>query len=357
MLVNVTIYDTRQFLTQTRLVNPDYLLGYPTICNIALHGLVNVSIFGASEVIGGGTPVLSPPHLDNVSTFGAATIANYQQYLEPETIANEESFGAPDVWIFGILTPISIDNASTFGSPALVQDQFIEAAHYDNTSTFGEPDIASEAAPIAVTTIGTATTGASATLSIAVPAGSVPAGSLIFVAACNEWSPGLTKIEDTAGNIYSRATKSSASYTPLTEGWYCKNCLALSSGNSITATNGAGARLRISALYAENVETSSPLDRAVNTRGASGTQPSLASGALAVIGELVIGVVGTASARTMTQDGDFAAPPDEQVSTGTYAVYGGYRVMGEDTSSQTYNPTFTPDGLWSEVVCTFKPAA
>lgn len=357
MLVNVTTVDTRQFLTQTIVVNPDYLLGYPHLGNLSVHYFSNASTFGASELIGGGTPELIPPHLDNASTFGAATIANYQQYLEPEAIANAATFGEPDISIFGILMPASIANVSTFGSPELVQDQFLEAAHGDNISTFGAPTIENAAAPIEVTTIGTASTGTSATLAITVPAGGVPAGSLIFVAICNEWTPGVTKIEDTAGNTYVRATKSSASYLPLTEGWYAKNCNALSSGNSITVTNGSAARLRISALYGENVDTSSPLDKAVNTRGASGTQPSLVSGTLSVEGELVIGVVGTASARTMTQDADFTAPPTEQVGTGTYAVYGGNRVMGADTSSQTYNPTFTPDGLWSEVVCTFKPTA
>lgn len=300
-------------------------------------------------------PGLNPFYVRNISRFGSPVLANVGLQLSPARIENTSVFGSHSIESAQQeLLPAAIANASEFGQHALLWDQTLIQTTVGNASAFGAPTIAIAGAPIEVTNIGTGSANAT-TATITVPAGGVPEGALIFIGVCSEYSVGLSSISDSASNTYTRATKSTNLYLPLAEGWYCKNCKALAQSDTIVSHMATAVRQRITGMYAINVDTDSPLDVAVNARGSSST-PSLASGALAENNELVIGVVGTTSSRTMTQDADFTAPPAEENSIGTYSVYGGSRIMEEDTSSQTYNPTMNNSQNWAEVVVSFKKA-
>jgi hypothetical protein len=282
--------------------------------------------------------------------------------LATTAIENESIFGAHLIGLAGSMPQTlgltDLENASVFGSPSIVSEagsQTLTQTRFDNASTFGAPSITNPAADISVTTIGVGIANAT-TAAITVPAGGVPAGSLIVLGVSCEYTPGLASVTDTAGNTYARAVNSNRSYTPMTEIWYCKNCLALSAGDTIVSHIATAVRQRISALYAANADTADPLDAAAcaSARATSST-PSVTSGALAGAKELIVAILGTTSSRVITQDVDFAAPPDEQNTLGTYSIFGGHRIAA-DTTAQTYNPAMSNSQAWSECIAAFKPA-
>jgi len=79
-----------------------------------------------------------------------------------------------------------------------------------------------------------------ASLAVTVPGGGVPAGATIIV-GCVEGNTSATSmtVTDTAGNTYTRVdglTLNGLAANGKQTAFYCVNCLALSSGNSITYT-------------------------------------------------------------------------------------------------------------------------
>jgi len=96
-----------------------------------------------------------------------------------------------------------------------------------------------------------------ASLAVTVPGGGVPAGATIIV-GCVEGNTSATSmtVTDTAGNTYTRVdglTLNGLAANGKQTAFYCVNCLALSSGNSITYTCSASNKCALTAMYATGV--------------------------------------------------------------------------------------------------------
>lgn len=205
---------------------------------------------------------------------------------------------------------------------------------------------------IVVTDNGGATNVSGTTL--AKTAVTVAAGSLIVVRSA-ETGTTLGTVTDSAGNTYTAITSvhpGGGVSTGTTGLFYCKNCLALSSG-TVTFHKTASGNCAIAVMSATGIDTVAPLDTAVtNTATGSSAAPSVTSGSPAVSGELFVAVADWAtSSRTGTQDtGDgWAAPPVAQTLD-----IGGNQVNA-GTGTLTYAPTLSGTSVWGAIIVAFKP--
>lgn len=215
---------------------------------------------------------------------------------------------------------------------------------------------------VAVTNIGTAT-GSTATIAVTVPAGGVPSGSLIFVCAVDKASSAGGSIADTAGNTYTLISSvslngSAANGTLRT--YYCKNCVGLSSGNSITLTKvDAIFSAAMSAMYATGIDITAPLDTAVTASSTGNTStPTVTSGTPSQSGELFIAVAGQGGTITFTQDSahNWVAPPNRASVGGAADVAGGSQVNA-GAGTIIFAPTTSAAANNALVINGFKAAA
>lgn len=208
------------------------------------------------------------------------------------------------------------------------------------------------AAPV-VTNIGTNANTAGATLTLS--AVTVPAASLIVViVAEDDGGAGGGSISDGV-NTYTSASLSGIGNVLVgtLHTFFAPN--ASLSGGTITYTkNTSGDATSITAIYASNILTVSPLDAAVKaTATGNSAAPTVTSGTPAQSGELFVGGIGVNGTETFTQDSGhgWSSPPNSSGST--FPAFGGAQVNA-GTGTKIFAPTLSASNLWGINVVGFK---
>lgn len=181
-------------------------------------------------------------------------------------------------------------------------------------------------------------------------------GDLVVVAIeinSNAAVPTVSTVSD-GTNTYTFAARA----TPTNENneiWYCSNCVAVSSGATITANwsgsnGGAGAAHSIAACRISGIVAASALDK-TNTQAGALASPSTTTGVLSQAVEIVIGYFCAQGAET--QSAGFANINSTNQSGNLNFL--DYQIVSS-TASVTYNPSQPSAVTESLVVATFKGA-
>lgn len=207
--------------------------------------------------------------------------------------------------------------------------------------------------PPVVTLSGSNTsTASSTTITFTVPAAGIPAGAAIIVGCSSGATTTLSTVTDTKSNTYTVDKDSGglrASHLAS-----CPNCIALVSGDVITATfSGTTASKQIVVIYVTGMKTASIQDiGAVAT--ATSTTPSATTGATTNGSDLVVGVVAWQNAPTVSVEGagytTLGGDVQEGANSGMHLAYKIVSVTG----AQTYAPTLSGSNQWGECVEAYK---
>ena len=205
-------------------------------------------------------------------------------------------------------------------------------------------------------------TGASHSTTCALTTGvAIPAGSLIFIVVTDSAST-LGMVTDSAGNSYTAVNSGVLLDNISTDGivglFYCPNCLALTSSNTITYTTHSGtSAIETSAAYATGVATTSPLDTAVTaTNFGSSATASVTSGRPSVGGELLVAAVG-AKGGVLSYSGYSSGWTGMSVAeTTTAGTAGGEWFVQTTAAAVTPSLTISSSAPWGAIVVGFQPA-
>jgi hypothetical protein len=181
----------------------------------------------------------------------------------------------------------------------------------------------------------------------------VPAGSLIVVEVLDDSGTGVSGTISDGVNTYTEIGSSNLNGVAV-DGrlitFYAPNA-HLSAGTITYTLNVANNPAGMSAIYASNILTVSPVDSAVTaTSVGNSSTPSTTSGTPAQSGELFVG--GTSSGFAVTQDTGhgWAFPPNADPSN---FVAGGNQVNA-GTGTKIFSPTYSSAGAWAQNIIGFK---
>jgi hypothetical protein len=206
------------------------------------------------------------------------------------------------------------------------------------------------------TALGTAA-GTAATTRVITTTADAPAGSLIFVAAhYTTVIDTVTSVTDSAGNSYV-VIENDAGTGAAVGTAYCKNCLFLASGSTITINFGGSVPSVAGAVCVQGVGTVNALDTSghSSTGLAATSATSVATGTLALPSEIIFSVLGVAANISgvtnagLTDTG--ASSSNNTTSGGSLALW--YKNVTAPTSI-AWAPTWTTAGNYASAVFSFK---
>jgi len=179
------------------------------------------------------------------------------------------------------------------------------------------------------------------------------AGNFIAV-AIRAGNPGqVFTVSDTRNNVYRKAFQASETLDPVTLGLYYAETIAGGANTVTVSVNLSGGSMRFAIFEYSGVAASSSLD---GTPGmAEGTSASLASPAVttSLSGDLILGVLSTAEAATLTAGGGYAV--QERVpAVGSKLAVEDQKAAG--AGSITATATLSAGQAWAAGIAAFKPA-
>lgn len=199
---------------------------------------------------------------------------------------------------------------------------------------------------------GTATNNTGSTLSLPVGTAIAKGDTIVVVTTYAVTVPGLT---DSQGNVYTLADTASPNNTSGSTGfrqlWYCLNCKALSTSDTISMTGKSGTVCMSAFSAHSNVPGTWSVDGHATPLVGNSAAPTAGPITPTAAGTLMVGAVGFNGVPTLTQPGSFTSPPFTLVSS-TFGIGGGTWV-NPGTSPVTYAPTLT-SGPWCCFFISFK---
>jgi Tfp pilus assembly protein PilV len=207
--------------------------------------------------------------------------------------------------------------------------------------------------PSYVGNIGSATACGTDRATITVPSGGVSAGNRVVIRLYQRGgsTSGTVSAFDSKGNSYAV----DANYLTSTAILSANVSNALVAGDTIQVNFPTADAAGVVADAYSNIATTSAVDANASATGSSGPSVSVAT---TNASDLIVGAVGSANNRTVTQPANWtglvSAFPDCGGASKKGTITGAYRTPGA-TGSFTYNPVLGGSGTWSAAAVAYKP--
>ena len=204
--------------------------------------------------------------------------------------------------------------------------------------------------------VGNVTACGTNSATITVPSGGVAAGKRVVVRLFQRGgsTSGTVSAFDSKGNTYAV----DASYLTSTAIFSAHIANALVAGDTIQVDFPTADAAGVVAGAFRNIASSSAVDAAATANGSATSDPSV-SVATTNSGDLLVGAVGSANNRSVTQPGGWtglgSALPDCGGASKTGTIVGAYKIP-DATGTFTYNPVLGGSGTWAGAVVAYKPS-
>lgn len=214
-------------------------------------------------------------------------------------------------------------------------------------------NVNSSSASFAVTAIATNNVGSSSTTLALTTTVDVAAGSLIVVVAGNSSSNNISSVTDSAGNTY--AVDVSATGTIRGGIASAPNCVALSSGSTITITFAAASSNRVGLAAGITGVATSAIDKTASATGTSTTPSSGSTATTTKADEIAIGMVcyDRNANPTFTEDALYTTIDSVIGGANVDRLNFAYQVL-TSTGTPSYAPTQGASKQWSCAIATYK---
>jgi len=182
-------------------------------------------------------------------------------------------------------------------------------------------------------------------------ASNVTAGN--FLVCCISTAGDVTNVTDTLGHTWTKAVdRGNALWLLYSDIWYVANCSG--GANTVTLSGGFANFEHIWVGEYSGMATTTPLDQTASAQNDINEPDSTATATTAQADELLIGMVGNESTRTMIWNGNLTEI--DELASNSRALSVGESIV---SATGAYSSTATKSGTcaWMALIATFKGAA